>query len=99
MLSSFLDVDHVEVLRGPQGTLFGRNATVGAISVTTVAPSFGGDSGEVSAEGGNYNSYKLEGIGNLAVGGEENGHRKQRHEGGEDRNPTIFHEREPGDRQ
>jgi len=67
MLSSFLDVDHVEVLRGPQGTLFGRNATVGAISITTVAPSFAGDSAEVSAEGGNYGTYKFEGIGNLAV--------------------------------
>ena len=68
MLSSFLDVDHVEVLRGPQGTLFGRNATVGAISITTIEPQFSGDSGEVSAEGGNYGEYKFEGIGNLAMG-------------------------------
>ena len=36
----FLDVDQVEVLRGPQGTLFGKNTTAGAVNVTTRKPSF-----------------------------------------------------------
>ena len=36
----FLDVDQVEVLRGPEGTLFGKNTTAGALNVTTRKPSF-----------------------------------------------------------
>ncbi|MDB5707373.1 MAG: TonB-dependent receptor [Sphingomonas bacterium] len=49
----FVDVDRVEVLRGPQGTLYGKNTTAGALNVTTRAPSF---TLEAKAElsGGNY---------------------------------------------
>jgi iron complex outermembrane receptor protein len=67
VLSSFLDVSSVEVLRGPQGTLFGRNATVGAISLHTNDPSFSGDSGELMGELGNYGDRKIQGIGNFKV--------------------------------
>jgi iron complex outermembrane receptor protein len=67
VLSSFLDVESVEVLRGPQGTLFGRNATVGAVSLHTAAPSTSGFAAKVAAQAGNYGSYQGEGMVNLPV--------------------------------
>ncbi len=66
LLSSMLDVENVEVLSGPQGTLFGRNAAMGAISINTNAPS-SKETFDASVEGGNYGTYKVTGIGNLPV--------------------------------
>ena len=67
ILTSFLDVESVEALRGPQGTLFGRNATVGAISIKTHAPNLNGFGAEIAGELGNYDRRKIEGMVNLPV--------------------------------
>ncbi len=50
------DIDHVEVLKGPQGTLFGRNAASGAISIVTKRPS-GSFGGYINLEGGDYGNF------------------------------------------
>ena len=49
----FVDVERVEVLRGPQGTLYGKNTTAGALNITTRAPSFSPEA-RVEVSGGNY---------------------------------------------
>jgi iron complex outermembrane receptor protein len=52
------DLDQIEVLRGPQGTLFGRNATGGAISMHTKAPT-GVFDGKVEGTVGNFNLWRV----------------------------------------
>jgi iron complex outermembrane recepter protein len=52
--TNFLDVDHVEVLRGPQGTVFGQNAIGGTINVISVLPTFDQVEGYAEAAGGSY---------------------------------------------
>ncbi|MBV1690146.1 TonB-dependent receptor [Novosphingobium sp. G106] len=49
----FVDIQRVEILRGPQGTLYGKNTTAGAVNVTTRAPSFEPE-GRVELSSGNY---------------------------------------------
>lgn len=64
--SAFYDLQSVQVLKGPQGTLFGRNSTGGAVLFTTVHPTdtFGG---YVSGRIGNYNSHQVEGALNVPL--------------------------------
>jgi iron complex outermembrane receptor protein len=54
-----LDLDHVEVLRGPQGTLFGRNALAGAVNIISKQPSLDETSGYGEVTVGNYNRIDI----------------------------------------
>jgi len=66
IISTFMDIESVEVLRGPQGTLFGRNASVGALSLHSATPkdSF---SARATAEVASYGRYKLDGYVNTPI--------------------------------
>lgn len=63
---AFFDIDRVEVLRGPQGTLYGRNATAGAVNVITGKPE---DTlaGKLSFEFGDYDLRRMDGMINVPV--------------------------------
>lgn len=65
-----LDVSRAEVLRGPQGTLFGRNTTGGALNIVTNQPT-GDFEGMVRAGLGNYDQRRIEGMLNVPLNGDE----------------------------
>ncbi|HEY0646256.1 TonB-dependent receptor [Phenylobacterium sp.] len=65
--TEFYDMERVEVLRGPQGTLYGRNATGGVVNLITAKPTDQFE-GMVRAEYGNYDSKKLRGMVNVPLG-------------------------------
>lgn len=69
-ITEFLDVEAVEVLRGPQGTLQGRNATGGAILLRHNKPELGKVAGNVGGSFGNYGRHQVYGMINLPVAGE-----------------------------
>lgn len=66
--TEFFDLERVEVLRGPQGTLFGRNATSGVVNVITAKPKLGAFEASAEGEYGNYNSIKGKGMVNIPLG-------------------------------
>ena len=68
VVSSLLDIESVEVLRGPQGTLFGRNASVGALSLHSAPPRLNDLSARATAEVGTGDRYKVDGYVNVPVG-------------------------------
>jgi len=66
--NEYFDMERIEVLRGPQGTLFGRNATGGVINFITAKPDLSGIHASGDVEYGNYNSLRVKGMFNLPIG-------------------------------
>lgn len=64
--TDLIDVERVEVLRGPQGTLFGRNTTGGAINIIAKKPTDKFE-GSMRVDYGNYNSVLLQGVVNIPL--------------------------------
>ena len=63
----FSDLERVEVLKGPQGTLFGRNTAAGAISIITKKPMLGETEGSVHLRYGRYDKQQFDGMINLPL--------------------------------
>lgn len=65
--AEFYDMERVEVLRGPQGTLFGRNATGGVVNFITRKPEFDTVAGYVDGEYGDYEHSRVKGALNVPI--------------------------------
>lgn len=68
LFGNLFDIEQVEILRGPQGTLFGKNTTGGTVIVRTTAPQLGEFSGYGEVTIGNYNQNDAEAVVNIPFG-------------------------------
>ncbi|HYN46661.1 MAG TPA: TonB-dependent receptor [Allosphingosinicella sp.] len=66
--TEYFDLARLEVLRGPQGTLYGRNATSGVVNIITARPDLNEFHASAQAEYGNFDSIRLQGMINIPVG-------------------------------
>jgi iron complex outermembrane receptor protein len=66
--SAFSDLERIEVLKGPQGTLYGRNAIAGAVNVITRSPKIGDSSGFAQVSVGDYDARGLTAAVNVPLG-------------------------------
>lgn len=67
MFNNMVDLAGVEVLRGPQGTLFGRNTLAGAVLMNTVPPAHGGADGFAEVTAGNYDLLNFSGAASVSA--------------------------------
>lgn len=67
LINDLVDIASVEILRGPQGTLFGKNTAAGAMTVSSVAPSFEETDGFVEVLAGNDELLRLSGAASFVV--------------------------------
>ena len=65
---AFNDIERIEVLKGPQGTLYGRNAAAGAVRIITHDPDLGEWGGKVSMASGSFNRMSVDGVLNAPLG-------------------------------
>ena len=65
---SMFDIERVEILKGPQGTLYGRNASGGAVNIITTKPRLESFEGYVGAEFGNYDNRRFNAAVNIPIG-------------------------------
>ncbi|MBI1251875.1 MAG: TonB-dependent receptor plug domain-containing protein [Alphaproteobacteria bacterium] len=66
--TEFYDIERVEVLRGPQGTLYGRNSSSGVLNVITARPELEVLSGRLEGTYGNFNTYRGNAMLNIPIG-------------------------------